>query len=71
MAQSDTTTHMHTPRGTASDAAGKGDMAPTTGGERTRLDQPSVRWLVDPAVFARAHRPHDRRRRVRHVAAVA
>lgn len=52
MAQSDTTTHMHTPRGTASDAAGKGDMAPTTGGERTRLDQPSVRWLVDPAVFA-------------------
>lgn len=32
MAQSDTTTHMHTPRGTASDAAGKGDMAPTTGG---------------------------------------
>lgn len=52
MAQSDTATHMHTPRGTASDAAGKGDMAPTTGGERTRLDQPSARWLDDPAVFA-------------------
>ena len=52
MAQSDTTTHMGAPRGTASDAAGKGDMAPPAGGERARLGQPSVRWLVDPAVFA-------------------
>ncbi len=43
MAQSDTTTHMHTPRGTASDAAGKGDMAPTTGGERQPAVAPTLR----------------------------